>query len=87
MQANALDFLSEAAAGPYDLVFLDPPFAADLLEETCRLLKRRHLLAEDALVYLELPRKAVKPHLPAGWQIEKDKTAGNVRYMLVSVND
>ena len=87
LQANALDFLGETATGPYDLVFLDPPFAADLLEETCRLLEQRHLLANDALVYLELPQKGVRPHLPAGWQIEKDKTAGNVRYMLVSTKD
>jgi 16S rRNA (guanine966-N2)-methyltransferase len=86
-QQHALDYLRDAATGPFDVVFLDPPFAADLVEETCRLLDNRRLLADDALVYLELPRKGAPPRLPAGWQVEKDKTAGNVRYMLVSAGD
>ena len=87
IQASALDYLRETATGPYDLVFLDPPFAADLLEETCRLLAQRHLLAENALVYLELPKKGGEVCLPTGWKVEKDKSAGNVRYMLVSTGD
>jgi 16S rRNA (guanine966-N2)-methyltransferase len=85
-QQDAPAFLRDAATGPFDLVFLDPPFAADLVEETCRLLGQRRLLAADALVYVELPRKAVEPEFPAGWQVQKDKTAGNVRYMLVSAS-
>ena len=87
MQQDALDYLREAETGPFDLVFLDPPFAADLIEETCRLLDERRLLAEDALVYVELPKKGVEPVFPSGWQVRKDKTAGNVRYMLVSAAD
>ena len=87
IQATALDYLRETAVGPYDLVFLDPPFAADLLEETCRLLAQRHLLAENALVYLELPKKSDEVRLPDGWHVKKNKSAGNVRYMLVSPSD
>ena len=67
----------------FDIVFLDPPYAADLLEEACRLLAGSQLLADDALVYLELDRKGAEPELPDGWQIKKNKTAGKVRYMLV----
>jgi 16S rRNA (guanine966-N2)-methyltransferase len=81
--ADALDYLRSAAGGPFDIVFLDPPFAADMLAETCRLLAGSQLLADDALVYLELDRKEAEPELPDGWQIKKNKTAGNVRYMLV----
>ena len=87
LQQDALEFLRHATAGPFDLVFLDPPFAADLVEETCRLLNQRRLLAEDALVYVELPRRGVEPNFPSGWQVQKNKTAGNVRYMLVSTGD
>jgi 16S rRNA (guanine966-N2)-methyltransferase len=83
-QQDALEFLRRANAGPFDLVFLDPPFADDLVEETCRLLDQRNLLADDALVYIELPKNGVGAQFPAGWQVQKDKTAGNVRYMLVS---
>ena len=87
LQQDALEFLRKAAAGPFDLVFLDPPFADDLVEETCRLLDQHDLLAADALVYIELPRNGVGPHFPPGWQVQKNKTAGNVRYMLVSTGD
>ena len=86
-QQDTLDFLRDAAAGPFDLVFLDPPFSDDLVEETCRLLDERGLLAAHALVYLELPKKGVEPHLPTGWQVKKNKTAGQVRYMLATTGD
>ena len=87
LQQDAHDYLSDAATGPFDLVFLDPPFAADLVEETCRLLEQHDLLATDALVYIELPKTGAEPELPSGWQVKKNKTAGNVRYMLVSTGD
>ena len=82
-QQNATDFLREEKADRFDIVFLDPPFAEDLLNETCRLLAEGELLAEGAVVYLELGRDQDLPALPDGWHVEKNKTAGNVRYMLV----
>ncbi len=84
LQQDALDFLREAPPRRYDIAFLDPPFAADLLGETCRLLDERSTLADGALVYLEQDRGAATPELPEGWQVLKDKAAGNVRYMLVA---
>ena len=84
-QQDAGDYLRSAPEGRFDLVFLDPPFAADLLEETCRLLAAQELLADGARVYLEQDRSCREPELPAGWQIIKNKTAGMVRYMLAQV--
>ena len=81
--ADGLAYLERGAQRPFAIVFLDPPYAADLLEETCRLLAGSQLLADDALVYLELDRKGAAPDLPDGWQTKKDKTAGKVRYMLI----
>jgi 16S rRNA G966 N2-methylase RsmD len=43
------------------------------------------LLAEGALIYLEQDRSKAEPELPEGCQVLKNKTAGNVRYMLVQV--
>jgi len=84
IHGDALDYLRRApVAGGFDIVFLDPPFADDLLVETCRLLAEGELLARGALVYLELGRTQALPTLPDGWKVLKDKTAGNVRYMLV----
>ena len=82
---SACDYLRSAPEARFDLVFLDPPFAADLLEETCRLLAAQELLADGALVYLEQDRSSPEPELPDGWQIIKNKTAGMVRYMLAQV--
>ena len=66
-----------------DIVFLDPPFADDRYEELCRLLMDGGWLAPGALIYLEQDRQQSMPVLPAGWQVKKEKTAGNVRYALV----
>lgn len=83
LQMGALDYLDREHRERFDLVFLDPPFADDMLEELCRLLDERQMLASDARVYLEQDRSKPEPELPDGWQVLKNKTAGNVRYMLV----
>ena len=83
LQLDALDYLRGAAGPKFDIVFLDPPFAADLLGETCRLLAEQRLLANGALVYLEQDQSKPDPELPDDWVVEKNKTAGMVRYMLV----
>lgn len=87
LQMDALDFSQAQASDPFDLVFLDPPFAADMLNDLCRLLSDRKLLASNARIYLELDRDKPEPELPEGWQVLKNKTAGNVRYMLVMPDD
>ena len=83
LQMDARDFLDQEGHEPFDVVFLDPPFATESLDELCRLIADRHLLAKKAYVYLEQDRSKPEPSLPEGWQILKNKTAGNVRYMLV----
>ena len=83
-KADAIKYL-KSEPEPFDIVFLDPPFAADLLEDLCRLLSEGNLLAEGARVYLEQDRERPLPDLPDGWTILNDKTAGQVRYALVTV--
>jgi len=81
---NAISYLRTAQAESFDLVFLDPPFADDNLDELCRLIDERGLLARGANLYLEQDRAKAEPSLPDGWSVLKNKTAGNVRYMLVA---
>ena len=83
LEADAFSFLQRRDIEPFDLVFLDPPFAADSLEELCRLLDEGPLLAQGALVYVEEDRARPAVKLPARWQIVRSKEAGNVRYSLV----
>ena len=84
LQASDADDFVRGTSQTFDIVFLDPPFANDGLAEICRLIDENGLLAPGATVYLEQDEAGDVPDLPAGWQITKNKTAGNVRYMLAT---
>jgi 16S rRNA (guanine966-N2)-methyltransferase len=80
---DARQYLGGGNCGKFNIVFLDPPFADDMLEELCRLLESQAVLTANARVYLEQDRAAKEPVLPEGWEILKTKSSGNVRYSLV----
>jgi 16S rRNA (guanine966-N2)-methyltransferase len=82
-RADALDYLRSKSCGKFDIVFLDPPFAADMLEDLCRLLEEQSVLTVDARVYLEQDRARQEPVLPDGWEILKKGNAGKVSFSLV----
>ncbi|SHF28121.1 16S rRNA (guanine966-N2)-methyltransferase [Microbulbifer donghaiensis] len=78
---SAADFLARTQSR-YDIVFVDPPFAGDLWQQTLAALADH--LADEALVYVETPRD--KPlSLPAGWRVDKEKHAGQVSMHLLRV--
>jgi len=79
---NAVRFL-EGVSQAFDIVFLDPPFAAELLSQTARLLEERSWLSPNAVVYVEADAHAVLPALPPNWQLVKAKQAGAVGYHLL----
>jgi 16S rRNA (guanine966-N2)-methyltransferase len=81
-QADALEWLARPGRTHFDLVFLDPPFAEDLLAPAVERLERNHWLAPEARLYLEAPVQIGFPPLPDGWELIRDKTAGQVRYGL-----
>ena len=83
VDTDAYEWLRTAEPRRFDIVFLDPPFAAGRYEELCRLLSDRGWLAERTLVYIEQERDQPTPALPEGWRVKKEKAAGNVRYTLV----
>lgn len=68
-------------AQPFDLVFLDPPFALDLWHELAQLLDVGGWLAPSALVYVESP-DGLPPALPPSWQVHRQGRAGAVRFGL-----
>ncbi|WP_444945934.1 16S rRNA (guanine(966)-N(2))-methyltransferase RsmD [Microbulbifer sp. VTAC004] len=77
---EAADFLASSDK-QYDIVFIDPPFAKDLWQESLSALEG-HLSAE-ALIYIETPRNTPPPVLP-NWQLIKEKRAGQVCMRLYS---
>ncbi|MDH4048878.1 MAG: 16S rRNA (guanine(966)-N(2))-methyltransferase RsmD [Gammaproteobacteria bacterium] len=81
----AQSYLARSDLPSFDIVFLDPPFADNLHGELCRLLVASACLAKNAKVYVEQDRAADPLAMPPGWTTTHEKTAGNVRYSLVSV--
>jgi len=76
-KSDALEFL-RADVGIYDVVFVDPPFAAGYWPRLAALLPPR--LAPGAMVYHE---SGARPeHIP-GWEIWRESRAGQVRYRLL----
>ncbi|MCO1332867.1 16S rRNA (guanine(966)-N(2))-methyltransferase RsmD [Microbulbifer sp. OS29] len=71
---KAYDFLGSGDK-KYDIVFVDPPFADDLWQESLDTLSAR--LAPGALIYVETPRNTV-PSVLTSWYLEKEKGAGRV---------
>lgn len=82
LQADALRYLTNQAATPYDLVFLDPPFNLGLLQPVCTLLEERGWLANDAWVYTESEAAPSSLGLPGNWRLHREKKTGNVHYAL-----
>lgn len=82
LQTNALQYLENQAATPYDLIFLDPPFGQDLLRPACELLEAKGWLAQDAWIYTESEAPPSALGLPANWRLHREQKAGQVYYSL-----
>jgi 16S rRNA (guanine966-N2)-methyltransferase len=82
-RGDALRFLS-GSGGPYDIVFLDPPFDSNLLPLAAERLEQGDWLAPGALIYVECPARSGLPPLPQAWVTTKTKQAGEVGYHLLT---
>jgi 16S rRNA (guanine966-N2)-methyltransferase len=82
---DAVEYVRNAGPAAFDIIFLDPPFADDRLEALCRQIDERGILAPGGRIYLEQDRAKPDPEIPERWRVLKNKTAGNVRYMLAEV--
>jgi 16S rRNA (guanine966-N2)-methyltransferase len=78
---DAVRFLARAPR-PFDLIFLDPPFASTLLATVFAELPRGWL-APEAHIYVECPADTPLPPLAAGWTLYRSKQAGQVGYHLL----
>jgi len=80
---EALAFLGKSAQS-YNIIFLDPPFHLDLLAPVITNLTKQ-ALKPHTQIYIETASDEALPALPANWQIDKEKKAGQVVYRLISV--
>jgi 16S rRNA (guanine966-N2)-methyltransferase len=69
--------------GPFDIVYLDPPYANDVPLQLFRLLLERSLLAPDALVIYEHAAKRILPDIP-GYRSMREEVYGDVALAFLS---
>ena len=84
VNADAMAWLATDGGDPFDLAFLDPPFAAGLWEPAAAALAP--WLAPEALIYVECPRNVV-PSLPQGWTLHREGQTRDVHFALHRAGD
>lgn len=70
------------ASQPFDIVFLDPPYQANVLLPCCHYLEQHHYLSNSAYIYLEADAAISDNELPPTWRLLKREQAGAVHYHL-----
>ena len=78
INGDAIQFIKTHPLEQYGLIFIDPPFATDLLSKTLIALKDK--LPANVLLYIECPDPIA--HLPFQADCLKQKHAGQVCYSL-----
>jgi 16S rRNA (guanine966-N2)-methyltransferase len=63
--------------GPFDIVYLDPPYAEPVPLQLFRLMRERALLAPGAVVVYEHAAKRILPDIP-GFRSEREEVYGDV---------
>ncbi|MFZ5533697.1 MAG: 16S rRNA (guanine(966)-N(2))-methyltransferase RsmD [Pseudomonadota bacterium] len=84
-RAAALDWLA-GNERPFDIVFVDPPFADALWETVLAALDRTGAVRPGGKVYVEMPRGR-DPILPAGWSVWREGRAGELHYRLLQTTE
>ncbi len=83
IQADVQAYLT-GQSHPFDIVFLDPPYRKNLLEPCCTLLVENGWLSSSARIYMEVEsEQEILPFLPPGWEVIREKQAGQVAYYLI----
>ena len=71
------------------LIFLDPPFTKNVLDETIKSLSVSNSLIDRCKIYIELPHNknfTVNIKTPENWELLKSKKSGDVAYLLFQHN-
>lgn len=81
-QTDSLQWLTQTAKEPFDIVFLDPPFHKEFMQKAIDLLFNNGYLSDQAWLYLEQEKQLDWPSLPEGWVCHREKTTSQVRFGL-----
>ncbi|MGH1537822.1 MAG: 16S rRNA (guanine(966)-N(2))-methyltransferase RsmD [Gammaproteobacteria bacterium] len=78
---NALSYLQKVSQ-KFDLIFLDPPFASDLLEQVVSIILDHQLISDNGLLYIESPSQQEGLMSLESLTCMREKITGEVRYAL-----
>ena len=67
---------------PFDIVFLDPPFKANLMFDCFQLLESNNMIADNGSIYIEAETEFKEEILPESWRLSHKNQAGKVFYYL-----
>jgi 16S rRNA (guanine966-N2)-methyltransferase len=79
IKSNAMNWLGQCDTG-FDLIFIDPPFASNVLPAVLEHLAVRQIARK--FVYLETPVALETSDLPNQWNLYRQKYTGSVHYSL-----
>lgn len=79
----ALQFLKQSPAEPFDIIFLDPPYASDLLEQSLSVLLTEGWCHAGSILLFEHAKETVLSVDPP-WEKSKQQVAGEVSYGLIT---
>lgn len=82
-QSDYLAFLSSCRE-KYDLVFLDPPYAAELLEKALAAIAKIDIMSINGIIVCESPLESVLPQLPAPYEKGREYRYGKIKITLYS---
>lgn len=82
VHASLPEGLSRLERRHYDLVFIDPPYRQQLILPCCQKLEQSDLLADGALIYLEMEKELPELTLTEAWQLQRRKISGQVVHCL-----
>ena len=83
INSDALRYLQQSTDS-FDIIFLDPPFNANLWLPTLELITEKKLLAPRGKIYIETPSQQPALALATHWDVLREKKAGDVRYQLIT---
>ena len=79
-------FLLSPDKGPYDIIFIDPPYNTSLLDETFQLLKNKNFLENNKYLYYEKSKKdksGYEKYFNETHNVIKDLSIGDVSYTIL----
>ncbi len=71
---------------PYDIIFIDPPFYQDYLQNLLEQLNNEVFVKEGSLIYIEREKHSDPISFPENWNQLKQKQVGGLEFYLYQVD-